>query len=589
MTDAARTELPAPHVLRDYAFLADGERGVLIGPRGDISWMCFPRWHDPGLFSELIGGRGTYQITPVDRYVWGGYYEQGTLIWHSRWVTTAAIVECREALAYPGGAEQAILLRRITAVQGTAAMRITLSPAAEFGEEPFQRLRRDDHGTWRGKTGDVSVRWHGGESASPHPDGHRGRVLIQELSLEPGESHDFVLTLNSPQDAPDLPGDAEHLWQETAAAWAATTPPFDAGTVERDARQSYAVLRGMTSDASGAMVAAATTSLPERASEGRNYDYRYAWIRDQCYAGQAVAAHGADGLLDCAVRFVAGRLLADGPNTTPAYTVTGGQVPGERRLSLPGYPGGYNVVGNRVNQQFQLDAFSEPLLLFAAAAKLDRLDSDAWRAAELAANAIADRWRNPDAGIWELAPAHWSHSALNCVAGLRQISHYAPTPRQASRWVQLADQIVASTAKTGMHRSGRWQRTADDLRVDASLLLPAIRGAIPADDPRSLATLGAVKSELAEAGHAYRFRHDERPLGEAEGAFLICGFWLSLAHRQLGDAAVSAQWFERTRAACGPPGLYSEEYDVAQRQLRGNIPQAFVHALLLECAAGRPG
>jgi GH15 family glucan-1,4-alpha-glucosidase len=294
-------------------------------------------------------------------------------------------------------------------------------------------------------------------------------------------------------------------------------------------------------------------------------------------------------LLDCAVRFVTGRLLADGPDTTPAYTVTGGRVPRQRRLSLPGYPGGYNVVGNRVNQQFQLDAFSEPLLLLAAAANHDRLDSDAWRAAELAANAIAGCWRNPDAGIWELEPARWTHSALTCAAGLRQISHHAPRPRQASRWVQLADQIVARTARTGVHSSGRWQRAADDPRVDASLLLPAIRGAVTADDPRSLATLAAVGSELAEAGHAYRFRHDERPLGEAEGAFLICGFWLSLAHRRLGGAAASVWWFERTRAACGPPGLYSEEYDVAQRQLRGNIPQAFVHALLLECAAGQPG
>ena len=347
------------------------------------------------------------------------------------------------------------------------------------------------------------------------------------------------------------------------------------------------MMRGMTSEASGAMVAAATTSLPERASQGRNYDYRYAWIRDQCYAGQAVAAHGADPLLDCAVRFVANRLLADGPNTTPAYTVTGSSVPSERRLSLSGYPGGYDVVGNWVNRQFQLDVFGEALLLFAAAAGLDRLDPDTWRAAELAATTIADRWNDDDAGIWELEPARWTHSALTCAAGLRRISHHAPKPQQASRWVQLADQIVAETAPTGTHPSGRWQRATDDPRVDASLLLPAIRGAIPADDPRSLATLAAVESELTEAGYTYRFRHDERPLGEAEGAFLICGFWLSLAHQQLGNAVPSAQWFERTRAACGPPGLYSEEYDVAQRQLRGNLPQAFVHALLLECAVGQ--
>ena len=121
--------------------------------------------------------------------------------------------------------------------------------------------------------------------------------------------------------------------------------------------------------------------------------------------------------------------------------------------------------------------------------------------------------------------------------------------------------------------------------MDAALLMAAIRGAIPPDDPRSIATLRAVERELTEDGYCYRFRHDERPLGDAEGAFLLCGYLLSLSYAQQGDAAAAARWFERMRASCGPAGLFSEEYDVAQRQLRGNFPQAFVHALLLECAA----
>jgi hypothetical protein len=192
MTGPGWAELPTPHVLRDYAFLADGERGILLGPRGDISWMCFPHWHDPGLFSELIGGRGTYQITPVDRYVWGGYYEPGTLIWHSRWVTTSAIIECREALAYPGRADHAILLRRITAVQGNAALLITLGPAAEFGEKPFQRLRRDDHGIWRG--GPATCRSHGTEA-----NRHRRTptVIVDEYSFKNSASTPEKATISS--------------------------------------------------------------------------------------------------------------------------------------------------------------------------------------------------------------------------------------------------------------------------------------------------------------------------------------------------------------------------------------------------------
>ncbi len=135
-----------------------------------------------------------------------------------------------------------------------------------------------------------------------------------------------------------------------------------------------------------------------------------------------------------------------------------------------------------------------------------------------------------------------------------------------------------------LHPSGRWQRAPGDARVDAALLLPAIRGALPATDPRSLATLDAVKADLGGSGYVYRFRQDERPLEEAEGAFVLCGFVMALAAHQQGWATEAIGWFERNRAACGPPGLFTEEFDVRQRQLRGNLPLAFVHALMFEAA-----
>src|SRR5919109_2537951 len=119
--------LAQPHVLREYALLADGERGALVGPRGDVVWMCFPRWHDGAVFSALIGGRGEYAVTPRGRFVWGGYYEPGTLIWRSRWVTEAGIVECREALAAPGRGQQAVLLRRVMARDAPAQLDVLLN------------------------------------------------------------------------------------------------------------------------------------------------------------------------------------------------------------------------------------------------------------------------------------------------------------------------------------------------------------------------------------------------------------------------------------------------------------------------------
>lgn len=336
------------------------------------------------------------------------------------------------------------------------------------------------------------------------------------------------------------------------------------------------------------MVAAATASLPERAEQGRSYDYRYAWIRDQAYAGQAIAGAGAQPLLDRAVEFVAARLLADGPETNPAYTVAGERVPRERELGLPGYPGGVDIVGNRVRDQFQLDLFGEALLLFAAAGRHDRLTADAWRAVEVAAAAIAARRHEPEAGIWELEPQLWTHSRLICAAGLRAIAAQDSGGERTASWLALADSLVADASAHSLNADGRWRRTPDDQRVDAALLLAAIRGAVPAEDARSRATLAAVLDDLTADGYCYRFRADDRPLGQAEGAFLLCGFWVALAQAQQGERAQALRWFERTRAAAGPAGLLSEEFDVDQRQLRGNLPQAFVHALLLECAATLP-
>lgn len=571
----------SPHVLREYAFLADGERGVIVGPKGDFCWMCVPRWDSDAIFSSLIGGTGLYAVTPTEPFVWGGHYETTGLIWRSRWVTTSGIIECREALAFPGDTRHAVILRRVIAVQGEARLRVVCDPRPGFGVEGLRSPHRGDDGVWTARAGCLCLRWSGAAHASVREAGGRDRRLEMDLTVPAGSHHDLVLEIGDR--LPDHPAAAGPAWEATEAAWQRAVPPIET-VADRDSRHAVAVMRGLTGSGRG-MVAAATTSLPERSGAGRNYDYRYVWIRDQCFAGQAAAAAGVDDLLDDAVRFVGSRLLDDGPGLKPAYTVDGGCLPHQRRLELPGYPGGYDRIGNHVTDQFQLDAFGEALLLFAAAERKGRLDTTGRDAAQITVAAIDRRWREHGAGIWELKNRAWTHSRLTCAAGLRALAGATPRDPMAARWSGLADTIVAETAAFAVHPSGRWQRAADDPRNDGALLLPAIRGAVAPHDPRSLRTLDAYVDELTEDGYAYRYRHDDRPLGEAEGAFLLCGFLLAMAAHQQGDEKRALRWFERNRAACGPAGLLSEEFDVGQRQMRGNIPQAFVHAILLETAA----
>lgn len=566
----------SPHVLREYALLADGERGAVVGPRGDIAWLCAPRWHSPSVFGTLAGGRGVYSVAPEGRYVWGGYYEPNSLIWRGRWVTDTGVVECRDALAYPGDSHRLVLLRTVQAVRGPAAVDAVLRPRAGYDRSPLARLEHA-RGTWTFRCGNLYGRWTSGPGARGHDD-----AVTMRLRLEPGQRHDLVLELSDRVLPDDLP-DPASTWQATEATWADKVRSPKRCLAPRDTAHSLAVMHGMTS-ASGGMVAAATTSLPERSDAGRNYDYRYVWLRDQCFAGHAALAVDDDILIDRAVGCLTARLLEHGPDLAPAYTVDGRPLPAERHLDLPGYPGGTDVIGNHAGTQFQLDTFGEGLLLLAAAAGRGRLDGDGWDAAERAAGAIAARWSEPDAGIWELDYRAWTHSRLIASAGLRAAAAVRPG-RPGSDWLALADLILADTSGRALHPSGRWQRAADDRSLDAALLLPPLRGAVQKDDPRTATTLQAYLRELTEDGYAYRFRHDERPLPDAEGSFLLCGFLTALALQAQGEVVEARAWFERTRAATGPPALFSEEYDARQHQLRGNLPQAFVHALMAETAA----
>ncbi len=616
----------APEVLRDYALVADGHRAALYGPRGDVAWLCAPGWDDEAVLAPLIGGGGAFTLSPVGRFVWGGHYEDGSLIFDNQWTGSGQVLLCREALAMPSDPRTVVLLRRLSAEHGDVEVDVGVDVCGNYGRTPSSDVTRVGDGVYTGRTGDVCWRLSGARPAHrPGEDGGRrqsarsvaGGVAVH-LTLPAGAQHDLVLEVSRETFAGRPEIDPELAWETTETAWARSVPELQGVVARRDVRHAFAVLAGLTTPG-GAMVAAATTSLPEHVDGDRAYDYRYTWLRDQAWTclalvsalpaspATATAERAGGGgepgdalvveLFTRQLGWLTDRVLDHPASLAPAYRTDGSPVPGERELDLPGYPGGRTVVGNDAGAQHQLDTYGDLLLLCAAAASSGQATARTQEAARSLVAAVGELWRGDDAGLWELEPAWWTQSRLACVAGLRAWAR-AGGGEDAGAQLALAETIMAETATRCLAPGGWWQRSPEHEGTDASLLLAAVRGALPADDPRTVATLAHVRASLVEDGYVYRFAHDGRALGANEGAFLLCGFVVALAEDQQARAAADAgdheraaahrvaafRAFERNRAAAGAPGLLAEEFDVRQRQLRGNLPQAFVHAMLLETA-----
>ena len=211
------------HALRDYALIADGERGAVIGPRGDIVWMCAPRWDSDAVFSALIGGEGIYAVTPAAEFVWGGYYEDGSLVWRSRWITRSGITECQESLAYPAAPDRLVVLRRVVAREGPADVTVRLDPRAGFGQHGLRSVSQDDQAYWTGRVGELHLRWSGDVAAAKVRRAGRHSRLELLLTVPPGEHRDLVLELSA---APlrEEPPEAGRLWHVTRAQWAQVAP-----------------------------------------------------------------------------------------------------------------------------------------------------------------------------------------------------------------------------------------------------------------------------------------------------------------------------------------------------------------------------
>jgi GH15 family glucan-1,4-alpha-glucosidase len=583
-----------PRRIEDYALIGDCETAALVGRDGSIDWLCWPRFDSDACFAALLGEpeHGRWLIAARDgaaRRSWS--YRDSTLILETRIETADAAVRVIDFMP-PRPDHASSLMRLIIAERGEMEMHTELVIRFGYGAiVPWMTRVADD--TWRAIAGPDMVMLRTNAAL-------RGKDLktVADFVVRAGEPIAFTLTYsrsysneisNEPSDVDEALVVTERYWRD----WVARARGIE--NMSPAVTRSLITLRALIHRPTGGIIAAPTTSLPERAGGERNWDYRYCWLRDATLALLALMNAGyydeAKAWRDWLLRAIAG--------AAPQMQIMYG-VAGERRLSewevpwLPGYEGARPVrVGNAASTQLQLDVLGEVMDAFHQARKggLAQLES-AWALQRQLLAYLASIWEQPDYGIWEVrGPArHFTYSKIMVwVAFDRAIKDCERYQLEApvDEWRALRERIHKDVCERGYEAQRNcFVQSYGSTQLDASLLLLPALGFLPADDPRVTGTIRAIESRLLRDGfvHRYDTAQTDDGLPPGEGAFLACSFWLADAYAMCGRHEEAQALFERLVGLANDVGLLAEEYDPAGRRLMGNFPQGFSHLALINTA-----
>ncbi|HLY53894.1 MAG TPA: glycoside hydrolase family 15 protein [Steroidobacteraceae bacterium] len=579
-----------PARIEDYALLGDCETAALVSRSGSIDWLCWPRFDSGACCAALLGGpqHGCWALAPQDPAASiKRRYRPDTLILETEFTTAAGAVTVIDFM--PIRDRGSHVIRIVRGRSGRVRMRSQLILRFDYGELVPWATRLED-----GRRSFV---------AGPHrvllstPVALRGEDLttVADFRVAAGENVSFVLSYTNACEAlPRRIGPVAAL-RATERFWRAWVgQSSEAGEYGEAVRRSLITLKALTYRPSGGILAAPTTSLPERIGGERNWDYRYCWLRDATFALQAMmnTAHYAEAE---AWRSWLLRAAAGDPDKLQIlYSVIGERLQPEWQLSwLPGYEKSAPVrIGNAAAEQVQLDVFGE-LMEVLHQARCSRLaGGEAGWALQLALLGHLQRiWRKPDRGIWEIrgAPRHFTHSKImawvafdRAIRSAEQFRLEAPL----GRWRRLRQRMHREICRRGFNRRiGAFVRSYGSHDVDASTLLLPLVGFLPATDPRVRGTVEAIERRLLRGGLVRRY--DSRAgdgLRGGEGAFLACSFWLADNYVLLGRRDDARRLFERLLALRNDVGLLSEEYDSANRRFLGNFPQSLSHIALVNTA-----
>jgi GH15 family glucan-1,4-alpha-glucosidase len=579
--------------IEDYALLGDLQTAALVGRHGSVDWLPFPRFDSSSCFGALLGSseHGRWLLAPSGaNHATSWCYREDTLILETEWQTPTGKVRVIDFM--PPRETSPDIVRIVEGIEGSVQMRTELVIRFDYGSVvPW--VRRLDDATIIAVAGPDGLALRTPIDLEPE-----GMTHTAEFTVRAGDRVPFVLTwfpshagLPEAVNAESALADTESFWRDWMSGCTYE------GSYGSAVRSSVVVLKALTYQPTGGIIAAPTTSLPELIGGVRNWDYRYCWLRDATFSLFALMNAGyideARAWREWLLRAVAG----DPAKAQILYGVGGQRRIAESELDwLPGYAGSKPVrVGNAAHEQFQLDVYGEVMDALHQA-RVNGLDPDdhAWSLQRNIMEFLEGAWDQPDEGIWEVRGPrrHFTHSkVLAWVAFDRAVQSVERWDLRGplDRWRQLRAEIHEEVCREAFNvELGSFTQAYGSDELDASTLLIPLVGFLPADDPRVAGTIDAIKRDLTRDGFVERYKVREHNVVDGlpggEGVFLPCSFWLvdALLMQNRDDEARAL--FEKLLSIRNDLGLISEEYDPVAKRLLGNYPQAFTHVGLVNSA-----
>ena len=575
--------------IQHLSMLTDQRTIAMVSPDADVCWMCAARIDSSPIFADLVGGAGAGYFTtrPASgEHPTGQRYEEQSFVLVTKWKT----MKVTDYLDASGGrvAQRAGRVDLVRVLEGEGKALIVFAPRLDFGRSPTRLEIREDGLEVEGSLDPFVLRapgveWHIGDEG-------RHQTAFGEVDLSRGPVT-LEMRYGTGSLRPTLLPEIERRRQTTRvfSDWARTLvlPSLHTPAV----RRSALVLKGLCHGPSGAVAAAATTSLPESVGGVRNWDYRYCWPRDASMSTTTLARLGSmrEGLalLDWLLGVVDDCSSAD--RLAPIYTVTGGRLGPEGDIAeLAGYAGSRPVrVGNSAALQVQLDVFGPIVELVAELARRGApLSNEHWRLVSALTEAVKTRWREPDHGIWEIRGPrrHHVHTKTMCWVTAERAAHISEQVlgRRRPDLQELADEIKAEVLEHGWcHNLESFVGSYDCTEMDASVLTLGLCGLLDPKDPRFVRTVEAVDKHLRVEHGVYRYRYEDGLPG-VEGTFNLCTAWHIQALAAIGRADAARELLAKYVALAGRTGLMSEEWDPRTNRALGNHPQAYSHLGLIE-------